>query len=379
LDKDSEIVAEFIYCPTCETNISNRKIIYDYELGEQICPFCGTVVGEQRNNDFFTQESFLDIYHSISDITMVEDRCSYMMGHESKIYGTRGSGLSGVGGNIITSFTETMDFSSIGIMSSIIDKKNVDYMGVKLKDPKYHTRLRYTNSIITCANNKNPNEKNTKQVVMLIKQISQKKNFPPFIQERVVNLYREISEKNKNKRLQYKITAYWCLYYVLREHDLTPSLPEFLNWIVEMGFIEEGRKTIIQKKINKVQIFILDLMNMSPIPHSDYIYNVTFLCNKHGLDEIIKRQCLELGNIINVNGGSMVYQGRSPKTIAAMLIAIIMTKEGLKDECKELLKDLKITNMILRKILQEVIQTIEKNNNRKTEDVERLKGLLSLL
>jgi predicted transcriptional regulator len=40
---------------------------------------------------------------------------------------------------------------------------------------------------------------------------------------------------------------------------------------------------------------------------------------------------------------------------------------------------LKITNMILRKILQEVIQTIEKNNNRKTEDVERLKGLLSLL
>jgi predicted nucleic acid-binding protein len=88
---------------------------------------------------------------------------------------------------------------------------------------------------------------------------------------------------------------------------------------------------------------------------------------------------LELGNIINVNGGSMVYQGRSPKTIAAMLIAIIMTKEGLKDECKELLKDLKITNMILRKILQEVIQTIEKNSSRKTEDVERLKGLLSLL
>jgi predicted nucleic acid-binding protein len=56
-----------------------------------------------------------------------------------------------------------------------------------------------------------------------------------------------------------------------------------------------------------------------------------------------------------------------------------MTKEGLKDECKELLKDLKITNMILRKILQEVIQTIEKNSSRKTEDVERLKGLLSLL
>ena len=372
-----EIVDE-IYCPNCKCSIKSQNIIYDYEIGEQICSVCAAVIGEQRNNDFFTYDSFLDVYHSMSDTTLVEERCSYMMGHESKMYGTRGSGLSGAGSNIITSYTETMDFSSVGIMSSVMDKKNVDYMGQKIKDAKSINRMRYINNITSTVNNKNPNEKNAKQVILLIKQISQKKNFPQHIQEDTVNLYRKISDKNDRKRLQYKITAYWCLYYTLRANDLTPSLPEFLNWLVELGFIEEDRKTSIQKKVNKVQIFVLDLMEMNPIPHSNFISNIVFLCNKYELDEFIKRQCLELGYLINSYGGNRIYQGRSPKTIAAMLIAIIMIKEGLREECNKLLKELKITTMVLRKILDEVITFIEAQDS-KQEDIQKLKDLLSIL
>jgi transcription initiation factor TFIIIB Brf1 subunit/transcription initiation factor TFIIB len=349
--------------------------MYDYELGEMACSKCGTVIGEQRNNDFFTTESFIDIYHTISDMNLVEDRSSYMMGHESKVYGTRGSGLSGVGGNIITSYVETMDFSSTGIMSSKMDSKNVDYMGKKVEDPKYINRLRYINNITSCNSDKNPNEKNTKQAVLLIKQISQKKNFPLYIQESAVKLYRKVSEKNQIKRLQYKITAYWCLYYTLREHDLTPSLPEYLGWLVDLGLIDEKSKTAIQKKINKVQIFIMELLDISPIPHSDYIKNIIFLCNKHGLDEIIKRQCIELGKVINDNGGSMVYQGRSPKTIATMLISVIMVNENKRTQCSELLKELKITTMILRKILAEIIDAIKKN----AKDLENMDDLIRVL
>lgn len=385
--ENTEEIIIGIFCPTCLDHIDEKKIIYDFNLGEQICKKCGTVIGEQRNNDFFSVQSFIDVYHLSNDVTFVEDRCEYMMGHESRYYGTRGSGLSGVGGNIITSFTKSMDFSSMGILSSLMDEKNEDFMGTKIKDTKTINRLRYINNITSCATNRNPNEKNTKQVVMFIKQISQKKNFPAHIQENTVNLYRKISTKNKVKRLQYKITAYWCLYYTLRENDLTTSLPEFLNWLIELGFIEEDKKTIIQKKINKVQVFILDLLDLKPIPHSDYIQNISFLCNKHGLDELIKRQCLELGYIINDCGGSLVYQGRSPRTIATMLIAIIMTKEGMHEEYKELLKDLKITPIILKKILQEVITSIDKNkkivtmgNSTNEEDnTEKLKRLLSLL
>lgn len=364
-------------CPTCQKDIELKQIIHDYSLGEQICSHCGTVVGEQRNDDFFTIDSFIDVYHIHSDVTYSEDRCEYMMGHEARYYGTRGSGLSGVGGNIITDYTKAMDFSSSGILSSMIDSNNVDFNGVHIKDSKAINRMRHANNITTPTTNRNPNEKNIKEVIMFVKQVSQKKNFPQFIQVNTINLYREISSKNKSKRLQYKITSYWCLYYTLRKHDLTTSLPEFLNWLVELGFIEDVKKTIIQKKINKVQVFLLDLLGLKPIPHSDYIQNITFMCNKHGLNEIIKRQCLELGHIINSNGGFMVYQGRSPRTIATMLIAIIMTKEGMKDACKELLKDLKITPLILKKILQEVIATIEKND--KSGNISKLKNLLEII
>lgn len=365
------------YCPTCRSDIEIKNIIHDFNLGEQICSFCGTVVGEQRNDDFFTLDSYIDVYHIHSDVTFAEDRCEYMMGHEAKYYGTRGSGLSGVGGNIITAFTKAMDFSSSGIMSSQMDINNVDFNGIKIKDSKTVSRWRKMDKITSCANNRNPNEKNIKEVIMFVKQISQKKNFPPHIQVDTINMYRSISSKNKKKRLQYKIVAYWCLYYILRQNALTTSLPEFLTWLVEMGFIDPSKKTIVQKKINKIQVFLLELLDLKPIPHSDHIQNITFMCNKHGLDEMVKRQCLELGNIINNNGGFLVYQGRSPRTIATMLIAIIMTKEGMKEECKELLKDLKITPMILKKILQEIIVLIEKHD--KSENAAKLKNLLLLI
>lgn len=368
------------YCAVCTHNITEHDIIYDYTLGEQICMHCGAVIGEQRNNDFFTIDSIIDTYHIPSDATFIEDRGDYMLGHESKYYGTKGSGLSGVGGNVITSFTKSMDFSSSGIMSSQIDGKNFDFNGVKIKDTKTMNRLRRINNITSCANNRNPNEKNIKQVVIFIKQISQKKNFPVVIQEDTINLYRKISAKNKKKRLQYKITAYWCLYYTLRKNNLTTSLPEFLSWLIDMGFIDKEAKAMTQRKINKVQVLIFDLLDLPVIPHSDYILNITTLCNKHGLDEMIKRQCLELGNIISSKCGNLIHQGRSPKTIATMLIAIIMTKEGMKEQCKELLKDLKVTTIILRKILQDVVTTIEKKEcDPKDEDVYKLRKLLSVL
>ena len=312
----------------------------------------------------------------MNDTTMVEDRTNYIMGHESKMFGSRGSGLSGSGSNIITSYSEMMDFSSVGIMSSIMDKKNVDYMGNKIKDSKAINRMRYINNITTTANNKNPNEKNAKQVIMLIKQISQKKNFPQHIQERAVGLYRNISDKNDIKRLQYKITAYWCLYYTLREHNLTPSLPEFLTWLVELGFIEEMKKTSIQKKINKVQIFILDLMKMDPVPHSTFNSNLVYLCNKYDIPERIKRQAMELGEVISSHGGEMSYQGRSPRTIATMLISVIMRKENMKKkDIDEFLKELKVTNMILKKIVTELIEIIDKNP-KQDKETQELKSLL---
>lgn len=368
-----------LHCPLCKRDLEYNEIIYDYNLGEQICKACGAVIGEQRNNDFFTLDSIIDTYHIPSDATFIEDRGEYMLGHESKYYGTKGSGLSGVGGNVITSFTKSMDFSSSGIMSSQIDDKNFDFNGVKIKDTKMMGRLRRINNITSCANNRNPNEKNIKQVVIFVKQVSQKKNFSPVIQEDTVNLYRKISEKNDKKRLQYKITVYWCLYYILRKNKLTTSLPEFLSMLIDLGFIEQPDKAMTQRKINKVQVFVLDLLELETVYHSDYAENIAALCNKHGLDEIIKRQCLELGNIINSKCGSLLHQGRSPKTIATMLIAIILMKENMRDQCKDLLKDLKVTTIILKKILQDVLLAIENNTKKddETEDSEKLKRLLS--
>lgn len=366
---------ESIYCPVCNADIEARQIVYDFERGEQICSHCGVVMGCQKNGDFFTTDAFLDVYNSMNDTILIEDRTNYIMGHESKMFGSRGSGLSGVGSNIITSYSTMMDFSSLGIMSSIMDKHNVDYMGNKIKDSKAINRMRYINNITTTANNRNPNEKNAKQVIMLIKQISQKKNFPQHIQERAVGLYRDISDKNDIKRLQYKITAYWCLYYTLREHNLTPSLPEFLNWLVDLGFIDEPKKTSIQKKINKVQIFILELMNMKPILHSDYQSNLVFLCNKHYIAERIKREAMDLGNLISKYGGELAFQGRSPRTIATMLISVIMTKEGMRKDCSELLKELKVTTMILKKIINELSQIISEDN----EETQKIKRLLRTL
>jgi transcription initiation factor TFIIIB Brf1 subunit/transcription initiation factor TFIIB len=365
-----------MWCPTCAEEMDVKKIIYDFEAGEQICYQCGTVIGEQRNNDFFTLDSFIDSYHIITDATYIEDRCDFMMGHESKYYGTKGSGLSGVGGNVITSFTKSMDFSSSGIMSSLMDEKNVDFNGVRIKDTKMMNRLRHINNITTPSTNKNPNEKNIKQVVMFIKQISQKHNFPPHIQENTVNMYRDVIKKNKERRLQYKVVSYWCLYYVLRSASLITSLPEFLSRLVDLGFIESSKRTHIQKKINKVQVFILELLDLKPIPHSDYIENIMFLCNNYGLSEIIKRQCVELGHVINESGGTLIYQGRSPRTIATLLIAIVMTKEGMKDECKDLLKELKITPIILKKVLAEVISLVRKRNDPNLDKLERLHASL---
>ncbi len=159
---------------------------------------------------------------------------------------------------------------------------------------------------------------------------------------------------------------------------MTPSLPEFLNWLVELGFIEESKKTSVQKKINKVQIFILDLMNMSPVPHSSFIDNIVFLCNKYELDEKVKRQSLDLGELISKYGGDIVYQGRSPRTISTMLIAIVLVKEDQRKDCNELLKELKITSMIIRKILVEIIETIDKQNA-SSDEISSLKKLLLLL
>lgn len=363
-------------CPTCNIDIPQKFIHYDFDMGEQICTKCGSVLGTQAGNDFFTYDSYLDIYNNTNDTIMIEDRSNYIMGHESKTFGSRGAGLSGIGNNIITSYTMCMDFSASGIMSSVIDKKNIDYMGNKIQDTKSINRMRYINNI-TSPQDRNPNEKNTKSVILLIKQISQKKGYPQHIQENAVNLYKDIIKENDEKRLQYKIATYWCLYYILRQNNLTPSLPEFLQELVELGFIEELSRKTIQKKINKCQTFVLEIMDMQPIYHSGYKDNINFLCNRHYLSEKIKRESLKLGEDISLHGGDMVYQGRSPKTVATMLITIVMCKDGMKKDCDELLKELHITYMILRKIMADIISLLDKNCLNLPEK-ERLLNILHL-
>lgn len=365
------------FCPVCEKNYDHVVAIYDIDTGEQICTVCGAVIASQRDNDFFTNESYVDIYSNMVDTTMMEDKSNFIMGHESKTFGSRRAGLSGIGNNIITSYTQAMDFSSSGIMSSVIDKENLDYMGKKIKDVKNINRMRYINNIIT-PDNKNPNEKNIKQVVMLIKQISSKKNYPLYIQENVINLYREIIEKNKQKRLQYKIATFWCLYYILRKNNLVPSLPEFLDGLIDYGFLDDKSRKTIQKKINKYQTFLLDLMQLEPVHHSGFKDNVTFLCNKYLLSEKIKRESLKLGDDIYRYGGFIVYQGRSPKTVATILISTIIVNNNSRGECDKFLDTLHVNYIILRKVISEMIVIIEKNTLTMECDNELKKTLLML-
>lgn len=362
IKEEIEIDHDYYYCPICKKEYHSKVSINDIDTGEQICTVCGAVVASQRDNDFFTNDSYIDIYANMIDTTMMEDKSNYIMGHESKTFGSRRAGLSGIGNNIITSYTKAMDFSSSGIMSSVMDKENLDYMGKKIKDVKNINRLRYINNIIT-PDNKNPNEKNVKQVVMLIKQIGSKKNLPLYIQENVINLYRDIIEKNKQKRLQYKIATFWCLYYILRKNNLVPSLPEFLDGLIEHGFLDKKSRKTIQKKINKYQTFLLDLMELEPIHHSGFKDNVIFLCNKFLLSEKIKRDSLKLGDDIYKYGGFIVYQGRSPKTVATILISTIIVNNNSRLECDKLLNTLNVNYIILRKVISEMIIIIEKNND----------------
>lgn len=368
------------YCPVCTKSYDHKVAAYDIDTGEQICSICGAVVATQRDNDFFTNDSYTDIYSNMVDTTMMEDKSNFIMGHESKTFGSRRSGLSGIGNNIITSYTKAMDFSSSGIMSSVIDKENLDYMGKKIKDVKTTNRMRYINNIIT-PDNKNPNEKNVKQVVMLIKQIGSKKNLPLYIQENVINLYREIIEKNKQKRLQCKIATFWCLYYTLRKNNLVPSLPEFLDGLIYHGFLDEKSRKVIQKKINKYQTFLLDLMQFEPIHHSGFKDNVVFLCNKFHLHEKIKRDSLRLGDDIYNYGGFIVYQGRSPKTVATILISTTIINNSSREECDKFLDKLNVNYIILRKVISEMIDIIKKNqgNQPRTNELsDIIKSLVNL-
>ncbi len=362
---------------TCENCSSYNTQILDYRFSEVICTACGCV---SNNADNFNQlnEMIKTLYEHNQDLS------SQSTGSGS------GSGvnLSGAGNSLITSFDNAMDFSKNGILSGRMS--NLDSNNRRIGQS--YSKLSYIekNSLKNTSTNR---EVNITEGLSTILKIIDKLKIPKFIGERAANIFRMFYPKDRSKKIKYvnitnllnqkrklgsdknisaKFVSITCIYFALRESEEITSLIEFVNIITKNDCIDSKiyTKDVVKKIINKIYCTMVNQFGLK-IVYPDTGNTINHICNTYCIDENIKRDSMELYDVINNN--IAVFQGTAPRTIAIVLIYISYIRN---DKIPRFIKRTDLSIITLKKLYNKYLENLYNVNQINDNEFGLLKDKL---
>ena len=319
-----------------------QDIIYEFDTNEYICISCGFVLGYS-----------VDLY--------ADPR---MMG---------ATNLKA----IINSSRKSLDWSTLGVDSSMIGYKNVDYMN-KPVNWLMAQNLRQKDKM--CVNrNESNRRRHIKGAKKNIVTLSQKLNIPTYIADRAAQLYDLAYAKSLIKGRNIEGISAAALYIACREVGLVKHLDDFSN-IMDTKVIKkkrnsDGKQYITKpKKRTRKQLFEFYQFLVTELDIKSRIKEQSLPAEINRVGGIIKvsertiRRAIEISEDLRKFDESIFF-GKSPLAVASCIIYISskMLDDDPEHERKENIKQITVTRnskisiVTLRKRCSKFLALVQKN------------------
>ena len=321
-------------CDNCDTP---THLLYDYETGEEVCGNCGTIVAEQSKSEIFSEFGFTD--RSLD---------SYYQGY----------GHSSASDKVVTSVMKSsrvmLDYSTLGVNSSKIDTRNLDFKGQRLNNSAELYRLRAMNKYTV---NKEPNKiRNIKNAFHTIRVLTDKLGLPDAVAERAAKIYKQAWQAKIVKGRSINGMAAAALYYACKESSISRNLTTIVSLIPRHDTDREERK-----KIFYYYNILIKTLNLDTPPIVDPFAEIGRIAYKAQVSQKSIRKAIELGDKLRLFDQTIFY-GKSPIAVAVCLlyVATKYTEEDVKQKVMNDASD--ISTVTIRKRCFEYVTLLKKMN-----------------
>lgn len=273
----------------------SQNVIYEFDSNEYVCTNCGLVLG--YSNDLFADPRMM--------------------------------GANNIKA-IINSSRKSLDWSTLGVDSSMIGYKNVDYMN-KPVNWLMAQNLRQKDKM--CVNrNESNRHRRIKGAKKNIVTLSQKLNIPTYIADRAAQLYDQAYAKGLIKGRNIEGISAACLYIACREEGIVKHLDDFSN-IMDTKVIKkkrnaEGKQYITKpKKRTRKQLFEFYQFLVTELNIKDRIKEQNLPAEINRVGGIIKVSERTIRKAIDISEDlrkfeQSIFFGKSPLAVASCIIYI---------------------------------------------------------
>ena len=310
-----------------------NKIILDYLTKENICIECGSVVGYDHESDEF---------------------------EDSKIFSKM----------ITKSSRSSLDYSTSGILSSQISKKNTDFSGKSLKDSQLFYRLRFLDKM--CVNKNEPNRlhhiKTAKQTIV---SLSDKLSIPNSVADRAARIYNIAYAKKLIKGRNIEGIAATTLFIACKEAGIIKHLQDFADiMLTKVVVVDEKTKKSSYKVVKNKRSIQKQLFEFYELLTNELELNLTKVIDLPseiskiaGVARISQTSVRYAINLIEELKGynKTIFYGKSPIAISVCLLYIATKYTGESVKQVVMTRSSSISTVTLRKRCSEYVQLLKKN------------------
>jgi transcription initiation factor TFIIB len=336
---------------------AQRDILFDTGTNEYICCGCGVIVG--YNHDI---ESDLDIINHL--------------------------GANGGSGNnikaIINSSRQSLDWSTLGVNSSVIGRRNVDYMN---KPIDYQMAYLLRRNDLICVNkneyNRQHHIKSAKQTIV---SLSQKLFIPRHVADRAARLYDTAYTKKLIKGRNIEGISAAALYISCREEGIIKHLSEFAaimytktlpkkrdkykNKNLNEKYLANRSKKRIQKQLFEAYQLLVRELDLKPgIKEPNLPAEINRIGSVIGTEESSIREAIRLSDELR-KFDKTIYLGKSPPAIAACILYIATKFMGENIKQIVITRTSGISTVTLRKHCSQYVILLKKNGYTIPTDLE---------
>jgi len=318
-----------------------NKIIFDANTKELICYMCGSIVAYD---------------HSLQEEIITKEN-SKMISKSSR---------------------SSLDYSTLGIISSQIGRKNSDFAGKNIKDPQLYYRLRFLDKM--CVNKNEPNRlhhiKTAKQTII---SLSDKLGIPVNIADRAARIYDIAYSKKLIKGRNIEGIAATTLFIACKEAGVIKHLGDFAEIMLTKSVVidEKTKKSSYKITKNKRSIqkqlfeFYELLTNKLELNLSKTIDLPSEINRIAGMAKISQRSVRHAIKLIEKLRGynKTIFYGKSPIAISVCVLYIATKYTGESVKQVVMTRSSNISTVTLRKRCSEYVNLLKKNKQKIPEQL----------
>ena len=323
-----------------------NKIIFDPHTKEVLCIKCGSIIGFDHT--------------LMEEITVKEN--NKMISKSSRT---------------------SLDYSTLGIISSQIGRKNSDFAGKNIKDPQMFYRLRFLDKM--CVNKNEPNRlhhiKTAKQTII---SLSDKLGIPINVADRAARIYDTAYSKKLIKGRNIEGIAATTLFIACKESGIIKHLGDFAEIMLTKSVVVDEKtklssykvvknKRSIQKQLFEFYELLTNKLELNLTKTIDLPSEINRIAGMAKISQKSVRYAIDLIEKLK-DYNKTIFYGKSPIAISVCVLYIATKYTGESVKQVVMTRSSNISTVTLRKRCSEYVQLLKKN---KQEIPEQLNTFLT--